>query len=111
MINIERLKKDAKSMQFNRKLQKYFMDEINKKYHLDDDKYHYHLFLIDDLICEKKFWYKLNLIWFWKKYDRWYDLEDKFVMEWYNPLYLFNKACEFIENNKDLFLNPYKNVW
>lgn len=109
MKNIDFLKKDSNSMQYCRKLQKYFIDTINKKYQLDNPKYHFHLFIMDDLICEKKFWYKLNLIWYDRKYDRWYDLKDKFVIDWYNPFYLFDKACEFIEENKHLFLNPYYN--
>lgn len=110
MKNIDLLKKESNSMQYCRNMQKKFMDYIDRKLDMNNPKYHYHLFLMDDICIYPKFWFRINLLWYWKKYSWWYDLEDKLVLEWNDLKELFKKVLDFIENNKDKFLNPYY-IW
>ena len=93
----------AKSTQNLIQLQEKFIDYIERKFDFKNQKYYFDLFLLDDICFKTKFWFKISLLWYWKK---WF-LENKFVIEWKDIKDLFLKVLDFVENNKEQFINPF----
>lgn len=86
------------------KIEHKMREKIEEKLNLKDKKTFIQLNLIDDICMYPKFWFKISLLGFGKKYRRWYDLREKFIITWYDLIELYNKTYDFVKNNTDLFI-------